>query len=77
MAIKSIYLGVRGVLIYFEYLIDAICFRIFGIGPGDMEEEPITGKVAIVTGANTGIGKQLAKELADRGATVILGKYTY
>ena len=35
-------------------------------------KEDLTGKVAIVTGANTGIGLQTAKMLADAGAHVVL-----
>ncbi len=33
----------------------------------------LTGRVAIVTGANTGIGKVSAREMARRGAHVIVG----
>lgn len=32
----------------------------------------LTGKVAVVTGSSAGIGAAIAKELADRGATVII-----
>ncbi|MGX7680333.1 SDR family NAD(P)-dependent oxidoreductase [Jatrophihabitans sp. DSM 45814] len=34
--------------------------------------EPLTGRVALVTGAARGVGKVLALELADMGATVIV-----
>ena len=34
----------------------------------------LDGKVAIVTGANTGIGYETALDFAKRGATVIVGK---
>src|SRR5260221_3199105 len=35
--------------------------------------ENLTGKVAIVTGATGGIGKEIARGLARMGATVIVG----
>jgi 3-oxoacyl-[acyl-carrier protein] reductase len=32
----------------------------------------LTGKVAIVTGSSAGIGAAIAKELSDRGATIVI-----
>ena len=34
--------------------------------------KPLTGKVAIITGADSGIGQATAKELSERGATIII-----
>lgn len=36
-------------------------------------DSDLSGKVALVTGANSGMGKETARELARRGAQVILG----
>lgn len=71
MSAKTILMILRGIWTWLEYFFDSFQFKIFGLG--DMEEEPVVGRVAIVTGSNTGLGKQVVKELADRGATVILG----
>ena len=37
----------------------------------------LTGSVAIVTGSNTGIGKETVRGLAERGATVIMACRLY
>ena len=37
-----------------------------------MEPQPMTGRVCMVTGASSGIGKETAKKLAELGATVIM-----
>jgi len=36
-------------------------------------EADLTGRVALVTGANSGMGKETAREIARMGAPVILG----
>lgn len=37
-----------------------------------MPDQTLAGKVAIVTGANTGIGAAIAQELSSRGASIVL-----
>jgi len=41
--------------------------------PNIQDEKNVVGKVAVVTGANAGIGRATAVALAKRGATVIMG----
>lgn len=41
-------------------------------GPADIIHKDMTAKVVIVTGSNTGIGKETVRELARMGATVIM-----
>ena len=48
------------------------CFKSWMQGPKCTSKRRLDGKIAIVTGANTGIGKECARELSRRGAKVIM-----
>jgi len=52
-----------------EFVVDSTRFKLFEMPC--FEEVPIKGKVVIVTGSNSGIGKRATRDLAERGATVI------
>lgn len=43
-----------------------------GLDSSRMPEQSLAGKVAVVTGSNTGIGAAICKELASRGASVVV-----
>lgn len=49
-----------------------ICIRTYMLGPDCPSNAHIKGKTVILTGGSTGIGKQVALELARRGGRIIL-----
>jgi len=57
-----------------DYLRDFIFHKFWDpeAEPNLEEEEDISGKIVIVTGANAGLGQETALQLAKRGAKVIL-----
>lgn len=53
-------------------IISLTCFKVWMQGPKCLSKKRLDGKVVVITGANTGIGKVCAKELSRRGAKVIM-----
>lgn len=54
--------------------IEYVFYRLYRLffGPGEIYEQSVRGKIIIVTGANSGLGKVTTLELAKRGATVVM-----
>jgi hypothetical protein len=71
MAKKLSYWIVAFVLI--QSAIDTLRRRFFGCA--ERYEEDVNGRTVVITGANSGLGKTTALEMAKRGATVVLGRY--
>ncbi len=42
-------------------------------GASPRTEESVEGKLFVITGANSGLGKYASQEIAKRGATVVMG----
>lgn len=67
---------IDNICIRFMYIINnklfSLFFRKYMQGGQFTKQTNETGKVVIVTGANTGIGKETVLELARRGATVYM-----
>jgi len=56
----------------FRFWIDQIKARRSFVPLQSADEEDVNGKVVVITGSNSGIGKEAAAQFAKRGATVVM-----
>lgn len=64
------------VFMFWEAIILQILYRILPLQRRvPEEEESVSGKVVVITGAGSGIGRYVATEMAKRGAIVVMGEF--
>lgn len=61
------------IFMWVEALVLQILYKFFP--RREWEEESVRGKVVVITGAGSGLGRCVAKGMAQRGAVVVLGEH--
>jgi hypothetical protein len=72
-SLKGWLLSPQGALIAGGTVLSLTAIRFFASGGKCTAKRDLSGKVIVITGANTGIGKETLKELSKQPCTIIFG----